>query len=301
MWDAPVSPCLTLDLRSRYANRWGIDIGKTQVLLYATPIVGRKYVYTQSGRVTLEKQWSAAPVAYALQATVKDIVVQETVGHQYMTLAEVFPNNSVCFMLGQPGYGLQGKVLSTDKNLKGKIRVEFINIHENDSEEQKQRLLSSTSHYMPGYVAAQRLGISPHLISRITGTIYLTLSTTADDRSGDRPRRPKKINVGLSLKFNKSNEEVPGWSKKADSGWLYSMKTVELLRRYIQEFPEFFDFISQQSGSDDFTEAQVFGPGPGGADRARELQDFVQTLPCVKAERQASDWHQKSSLWCLSS
>ena len=248
-------------------------------------------MYTQNGRVTLEKQWSSIPVAYALQATVKDIPIKESIGHQFSTLAEVFPTGSTVFMLGNPGYGLQGRVLSAaDKNLKGKVRIEFDNIHEADIEEQKQRWLSGLSHYMPGYVGAQRLGISPHLISRITGTIYLTLSPTEDDdkRSGDRPRKPKKINVGLSLKFNKSNEEVPGWSKKADNGWLYSSKTIEVLRRYIQEFPEFFDFISKQGSgsSDDFTEAQVFGSGPEGAERARELQEFIQTLPCGKAQRQ---------------
>ncbi len=276
------------DIKGRYASRWGVDIGQTKILIYATPITGRKYVYTQSGRVTLEKQWSTIPVPYAFQATVKDIQVHESVGHQYSTLSEVFPAGSTCFMLGHPGYGLQGRVLVADKNNKGKIRIEFENIQEEESESQKQRLLSATGHYMPGYSGAQRLGISPHLISRITGTIYMTLSPTAEETNSDRPRRPRKINVGLSLKFNKSNEEVPGWSKKGETGWLYSMKTVEVLRRYIQEFPEFFDYVSSQnSGSDDFFDYQVFGPGPEGVDRARELQTFVETLPCAKAERQS--------------
>lgn len=192
-------------------------------------------------------------------------------------------------MLGQPGYGLQGRVLSADKNLKGKVRVECDNIHEADIEEQKKRWLSGFTQYMPGFVGAQRLGVSPHLLSRVTGTIYLTLSPTEEDdkRSGDRPRRPRKINAGLSLKFNKTNEEVPGWSKKVDSGWLYSMKTIDVLRRYIQEFPEFFDYVAASSGSgDDFTDVQVFGPGPKGVQRARELQEFIQTLPCGNAPRQ---------------
>lgn len=238
-------------------------------------------MYTQNGRVTLEKQWSPIPVPYAFQATVKELQVKETVGHQFSTLAEVFTQNSTCFMLGHPGYGLQGKVLSADKNLKGKIRIEFDNIHEPEMEDVKKK--SSQAHYMPGYAGAKRLGISTHLISRITGTIYLLLSPTEEEKNSDRPRRPKKVNVGLSLKFNKSKEEVPGWSKKVDSGWLYSANTIKVLDRYINEFPDFFDFLSQHSGSDDFTDQQVFGED--GIERAYKLHEFVQTLPCINAER----------------
>jgi 5'-3' exoribonuclease 1 len=229
----------------------------------------------------LEKQWSPIPVPYAFQATVKELLVKETSGHQFSTLAEVFTQNSICFMLGHPGYGLQGKVLSADKNLKGKIRVEFDNIHEPEMEEVKKR--SSQLNFMPGFVGAKRIGISTHLISRITGTIYLLLSPTEEEKNSDKPRRPKKVNVGLSLKFTKSKEEIPGWSKKVDSGWLYSANTIQVLNRYINEFPDFFDFLSQHSGSDDFTDTQVFGED--GVERAYKLHEFVQTLPCINAER----------------
>ncbi|XP_032782787.2 5'-3' exoribonuclease 1 isoform X1 [Daphnia magna] len=269
------------EIRTRYANRWGVDIGTTHILIYAAPITGRKYVYTQNGRVTLEKQWSPIPIPYALQATVKELQVKEACVHQFSTLAEVFPPNSTCFMLGHPGYGLKGRVLSADKNLRGKIRIEFDNIHELEDEEAMKR--SSQCHYMPGYVGAKRLGISTHLISRITGTIYLLLSPTEEEQNSCKPRRPRKVNVGLSLKFNKSKEEIPGWSKKADSGWLYSINTIKVLERYINEFPDFFDFLSQHTGSDDFTDEQVFGEG--GTEKAHKLYEFVQTLACTKAER----------------
>lgn len=42
-------------------------------------------------------------------------------------------------MLGYSGYGLQGKVLSVDKNVKESIRVEFDEIHEPEMEHVKQR------------------------------------------------------------------------------------------------------------------------------------------------------------------
>lgn len=272
----------------RYANRWGVDIGETKVVVYATPIVGRKYVYTQSGRVTLEKQWSTVVSPYAFQATVGNIAVMDLHGKQFMTLAEVFPAASVCFMLGHPGYGLQGRVLSADKKSKGKVRIEFDNIHEPESEELKKRWLSTSTYYVPGYTAAQRLGITPHLISRITGTIFLYLTPTEDDTNSDRARKPRKINVGLNLKFNKHNEEIPGWSRKTDNGWQYSMRTLDVLKLYFKEFPDFFDFISLHTGSDDYSDVQMFGPERA-VERGQQLNEFIQTLPCFKAERQVTN------------
>ena len=61
------------EIRMRYTSKWGVDIGQTQILVYATPIIDRKYVYTKAGRVTLEKQWSQIPVPFALQVTVQDL------------------------------------------------------------------------------------------------------------------------------------------------------------------------------------------------------------------------------------
>lgn len=52
---------------------------------------------------------------------------------------------------------------------------------------------------MHGSIAAQRLGISSHLLSRITGTIYVIQASKEE---------LTKHNLGLNLKFNKRNEEV---------------------------------------------------------------------------------------------
>jgi len=57
--------------------------------------------------------------------------------------------------------------------------------------------------FAAGSIAAQRLGLSSHLVSRVTGTIYIV--------QGDKNATMEscnKVNVGLNLKFNKRNEEV---------------------------------------------------------------------------------------------
>lgn len=60
----------------------------------------------------------------------------------------------------------------------------------------------STLRYFPGYSLAQRLGITPHLLSRITGTVYLTQS------SGEEGGKSNRTNIGLNLKFNKTSKEA---------------------------------------------------------------------------------------------
>lgn len=40
--------------------------------------------------------------------------------------------------------------------------------------------------------------------------------------------------MGLNLKFNKKNEEVPGYTKRTEKEWLYSAAVEELLAEYLE-------------------------------------------------------------------
>lgn len=39
--------------------------------------------------------------------------------------------------------------------------------------------------------------------------------------------------MGLNLKFNKKNEEVPGYTKRTEKEWLYSDAVEELMSEYL--------------------------------------------------------------------
>lgn len=47
------------------------------------------------------------------------------------------------------------------------------------------------------------------------------------------PCGEQRTNVGLNLKFNKKNEEVPGYTKRTEKEWLYSVAVEELLAEYL--------------------------------------------------------------------
>lgn len=48
------------------------------------------------------------------------------------------------------------------------------------------------------------------------------------------PHGDHRANVGLNLKFNKKNEEVPGYTKKIGNEWMYSSAVEQLLAEYLE-------------------------------------------------------------------
>ena len=103
-----------------------MEIGDVNILVHALPMSGRKYVMgAGKGRITLEKQWHGISQPYALQAIVKDILVEDPGLKTYCTVQELFPTGTSAFMLGQPHYGAQGEVIKIDPEHKGRIQLKF--------------------------------------------------------------------------------------------------------------------------------------------------------------------------------
>jgi archaellum biogenesis protein FlaJ (TadC family) len=40
--------------------------------------------------------------------------------------------------------------------------------------------------------------------------------------------------------------------------WQYSNKAVDLVRKYMQEFPELFEYLAKHTGNDVFYESDIF-------------------------------------------
>ena len=59
----------------------------------------------------------------------------------------------------------------------------------------------SSRNYLRGFEAAGRLSISSHLLSRITGTVFVS-------KSKEGRNQAQRSNIGLNLKFNKTAKEV---------------------------------------------------------------------------------------------
>ena len=193
-------------IKNQHSSRYGVEMGEVMILVHALPMSGRKFVMgADKSRITLEKQWHNISQPYALQAIVKDILVEDKQFKMYSTVEELFPPNTTVFMLGQPHYGAQGQVIKIDPEPKGRIQLRFEVGEEADLSEVMARQGMLTERYEPGYRVAQKLGMSGHIMARVMGTIFIIRG--AREQQSDSV---SKTNIGLN--FNKKSEEVCGFT-----------------------------------------------------------------------------------------
>lgn len=243
--------------------RMGVDIENIDILVHARPIVGRKYIFGSQGKLTLEKEWSDFESSYAYQVTLKDINVHDKSFVQYSSVTEVFKPKSTCFMLGHPHYGAMGEVNDPGVDVKtGRVKVAMRIFTQPNFDDVKQKQRETRLLFMHGSKAAQHLGIGSHLLSKITGTIFVMPGSIEQNLGGVRQ------NVGLNLKFNKRNEEVPGFTRKENGQWLYSTKALELLKNYIANFPVLFENLGRNAGSEMYFANELFGKETDMLDKA---------------------------------
>lgn len=67
-----------------------------------------------------------------------------------------------------------------------------------------------------------------------------------------------KVNIGLNLKFNLKNQETPGFTKKVNNNWMYSEKTVNLIKDYIEFCPKIFEYLQYNQRADNIILEDIF-------------------------------------------
>ncbi|XP_019609140.2 5'-3' exoribonuclease 1 isoform X3 [Rhinolophus sinicus] len=268
-----------------YLRRKGIIINETSVVVYAQLLTGRKYQINQNGEVRLEKQWSKQVLPFVYQTIVKDIQAFDSRFSNIKTLDDLFPPRSLVFMLGTPYYGCTGEVQdSGDVIAEGRIRVVFSIPCEPNLDVLIQNQHKYSIKYNPGYVLASRLGVSGYLVSRFTGSIFIGRGSRRN------PHGDHKANVGLNLKFNKKNEEVPGYTKKVGSEWMYSSAAEQLLAEYLERAPELFCYIAKNSQEDVFYEDDIWpGENENGAEKVQEIITWLKGHPVSTLSRSSCD------------
>uniref|UniRef100_A0A8C5KDS2 5'-3' exoribonuclease 1 n=1 Tax=Jaculus jaculus TaxID=51337 RepID=A0A8C5KDS2_JACJA len=272
-------------ISEHYLRRKGIVINETSAVVYAQLLTGRKYQISQNGEVHLEKQWSKQVLPFVYQTVVKDIRAFDSRFSSIKTLDDLFPPRSMVFMLGTPYYGCTGEVQdSGDVIAEGRIRVVFSIPCEPNLDPLIQNQHKYSIKYNPGYVLASRLGVSGYLVSRFTGSIFIGRGSRRN------PHGDHKANVGLNLKFNKKNEEVPGYTKKVGSEWMYSSAAEQLLAEYLERAPELFSYIAKNSQEDVFYEDDIWpGENENGAEKVQEIVTWLKGHPVSTLSRSSCD------------
>lgn len=272
-------------LTEHFLKRKGIVVNETAVVLYGQLLTGRKYIPKANGVVELEKQWAKQVLPFAYQTVVKDIKAFYSSLVCFKSLDELFPQTTTVFMVGNPYYGAMGEVQDSSDVIKdGRVRVVFNVPHEPQLDSLIQNQHKYCVKYSPGYVLASRLGITSYLVSRFSGSIFIGRG------SKKNPCGDQRANVGLNLKFNKKNEEVPGYTKRTEKEWLYSSAVEDLLSEYLDRFSEVFSTVSRNSHDDVFYEDDIWpGLDQNGAERVAEITSWLKSHPVSSVSRSSCD------------
>ncbi|OQR74774.1 5'-3' exoribonuclease 1 isoform X1-like, partial [Tropilaelaps mercedesae] len=274
-------------LTNQLRTRWGIETGEksSKLLITCRPIIGRKYIYQNGDQVTIERQWADQETVVLHSTIISGVREHEVEVAQFRTVRDVFSKDKLVFLLSPNEYGLKGTVCGYQSEgyllVETRFREEpdFSEIHKREPELRKKK-------YLPSFRVARELGIEPHLVARLTGCIQVQLNSTDAESS-------QTVNIGMNLKFNKTNEEVVGFSKKVTTlegktEWRFSEDTVSALKEMITNFGEFYSSLRACIEMDKIP-LEKFYPGESyknGLNTARELARWIKDQTFTKAPRQ---------------
>jgi 5'-3' exoribonuclease 1 len=265
----------TTQVSRHYAEFRGIDIPPIEVLVYANVLQGKRYVSDKQnkGTLILHKEWKSFVEPHPYDLSVIDITTHAPEYREKgITLEDMFRPKDPCFMLSNPHYGFQAEILSVDQ---AQVRVQV-----------KVRLLPepdiagvvSNSHrlsvrYLPSFVVARELGLNSLLLSRISGNIQV------EKGSPENAKEREKISIGLNLKFERRNKEMPGYCRRTTEGWAYSPAAIGLVKSYMREFPAAFGYLQGNPKADKYYESELMPANAEDGVTLAKVQEWLKKQP----------------------
>uniref|UniRef100_A0A182QR21 5'-3' exoribonuclease 1 n=1 Tax=Anopheles farauti TaxID=69004 RepID=A0A182QR21_9DIPT len=259
-------------------NRLAINVGTIKQLVFVRACIGTEYVLKDNGFV-LKRLWNNVDIPYPVQTIVcdvKDVMKQQK---PYLKMVEMFPLESTVFLRATEFYGSMGHVAEISGST-GRIQARFLVYEEPDFKPVFETHQRSHRAYRNANDTAAMLGISVSLLLQLTGTILVA-------PGGHRAlnMNEKTINIGLRLRMISKDEEAVGYCRKVHRTWLFSEKTVTLLRQYIERVPGVLERLERAHKTNVHFETDLFGEGNEG--KLKELHDWLKTQDHVNAERRS--------------
>ena len=256
-------------------ERWGIQLGETEWLIHAKPLIGRKLQYN-GGRPNEVKVWGETQ-AYPLQTTVRSLQTEDPRPNM-TSIDQIFVKDCRVFILNKQYYGCIGRVKSvTDGgsvsvNIDVRTDIDMAAVRASFSSSDRNKSLR----WMPGWRMAQNIGISSYILSRITGVLYIF-------------NQDQKRNIGLGLRSNRGKGgEVPGFTRRLEQGegkyeWQYSSDLQACLENYIDKYPDLIMHVlhDKLQSNDDKVQAEDIFPEEENIHKELDnISKFIKSLPC---------------------
>ncbi|GAA5803816.1 hypothetical protein HPULCUR_009301 [Helicostylum pulchrum] len=215
---------------------------------------------------------------------------------------EDFPLKSTVFFLGNKFLGVQATVVGhTNAKVDIEMTVPVEEKYHNEPEfgHEISRKQEEEIQYLTAHEVSRLVNLQGYTLSKLTSSL------TVVDRGSQR------VNVGLNLKFESRGEKVLGYSRRNHSGfWEYSEAAVDLIREYMEKFPDFIRLLNHQKGGGMLTAAEFSWTKDGSKElqmmkewiNSKKINTFVKakfdteelTKPYVEEiEKAAVEYHEK--------
>uniref|UniRef100_A0A5K4EPZ7 5'-3' exoribonuclease, putative n=1 Tax=Schistosoma mansoni TaxID=6183 RepID=A0A5K4EPZ7_SCHMA len=197
-----------------------------------------------------------------------------------ISLHTIFHPGKIVFSLAKESYGSVGEVIAVDQK-KGKVMVRFY--PDVSSSTDLMEFCSQVEewehdNFYTNIMVADQLSVPVFVVNRFTGSLMVEVtfescsssgdnneiigkhnqySETIPDNNGENNIEKKKCgqksfaNIGLNLKRNRSGAQVLGWSRfcTVRHTWLFSDRTVDLLKKFSEKFPSVWEKVLKSSDS----------------------------------------------------
>ncbi|CAJ0577926.1 unnamed protein product, partial [Mesorhabditis spiculigera] len=277
--------------RAELLHRYAIDTGPVERIAFCSKFLGFTY-QAKNGQMEQVKQWSGSATTdqmlrVPLHLIVSNINVEANRAAHVVPISTIFPVNSKAFVIhtGVPAtYGHPGIITDImEPGLPTSRIVLKVAIYPDPNLLLIRKEINLHSLvWLDRYQCARRANVSTLLFLRIVGSMYLITDPKA--KHDENPKTAARIPIGLNLKSDKFNKEIPDYSRKNGQYWDYSNMSIALIMEYYNKFRPMFDYIDRKFRvSEDFQEpyfAEEIWPNEQSREKKLdELKAYLNDLP----------------------
>ncbi|RCN34015.1 hypothetical protein ANCCAN_20131 [Ancylostoma caninum] len=273
--------------KERMLSRYAIDVKNANTIVFVRRYVGVTY-FVEQGVLRPQKQWAGPQVAVPvlLPLLVTNVNVEGGVSLRDIPVSEAYPKHSKVFAMlpSWEGFGYPALVDMVDPE--GRVRLTVSIWPSVDLSAIRTDYESLSLQWMNSFDAGRKIGVDGRLLSRITGTVFLIIERNTSEEETSRTQ--EKINIGLSLKLSKRNQEVADYTRRLENGyWQYSMLCVQLLNSYRNKFRDLFAFLENSHSVDDaYLASDVWTNEEKRNQRVADLKEWLSNTPTNGVEKQ---------------
>ncbi|CAJ0607051.1 unnamed protein product [Cylicocyclus nassatus] len=276
--------------KERMLSRYAINVNNAKAVAFVRHFAGVTYAVEQ-GVLHPQKQWVGpqAVVPVLLPLLVTNVKVDSGVSLRDIPVSEAYPKHSKVFAMlpSWEGFGYPALVDTVDPN--GRVRLTVSIWPTIDLCGLRNEYNAYSLPWMNSFDAGRKIGVDGRLLSRITGTVFLVYEQKPKDDNAEGARKvEEKINIGLSLKLSKRNQEVPDYTRRLENGyWQYSILCIQLLTSYRNKFRDLFAFLEKSHTVDDaYSASDIWTNEEKREQRVADLKEFLANVPTNGIEKQ---------------